>query len=49
MSDLLFTEDLIHSGSIMVAELKAIIGEMVERTGALKKQLFKDLDKCDDD
>ena len=33
----------------MVAELNAMVDEMVERTGVLKEQLFKDLDKCDDD
>ena len=51
MSNLLSTQDqhFIDSGPIMVAELNAMVDEMVERTGVLKEQLLKDLNKCDDD
>ena len=40
MSDLLFSEDqhLFKSGPIRVAELHAVVDEMMERTGVLKEQ-----------
>ena len=51
MSDLLFSEDqhLFNSGPIRVAELHAVVDEMMERTGVLKEQILKDLNECDDD
>ena len=51
MSSLLSTQDqhFIDSSQIMVTELNAMVDEMVERTGVLKEQLLKDLNKCDDD
>ena len=51
MSDLLFSEDqhLFKSGPIRIAELHAVVDEMMERTGVLKEQILKDLNKCDDD
>ena len=51
MSNLLFSEDqhLFDSCPIKVVELHAVVDEMIERTGVLKEQIFKDLNECDDD